>query len=98
MHEWLKWKYLVVLILRHKFWHIFKHALHTTVVKKPVLQLQLSSPYLKSMVSQETHISPSFLMSHLSQTPYNFDVLSTKLNKLDEPLGHCLKILSKTAA
>jgi len=35
----------------------------------------------------------------LSQTSYNFDVLSIKLNKcLDEPLEHCLKIHNKTAA
>jgi hypothetical protein len=35
----------------------------------------------------------------LSQTSYNFDVLSTKLNKyLGEPLKHCLKIHNKTAA
>ena len=35
----------------------------------------------------------------LSQTSYNFDVLSTKMNKcLDESLKHCLKIHNKTAA
>ena len=35
----------------------------------------------------------------LSQTSYNFDVLSTKLNKcLDKPLKQCLKIHNKTAA
>jgi TctA family transporter len=35
----------------------------------------------------------------LSQTSYNFDVLSTKLNKhLDEPSKHCLNNHNKTAA